>query len=85
MREGEAIDVAWASDQIDRLIERRSGGRNAAVEDLWEASVEKDKERQRRALRAEWFRYWSALASSLRASAEEFERRAEQLLEEPDR
>ena len=51
----------------------------------WKESVRRHNERIRRRHRAEWFAYFSTLASSLRASADEFDRRAEQLLEEADR
>ena len=74
------MDLARAGDELDRLIERRA--KQAAVEDLWEASVKKDKERKRRQRRGEWFCYWSALADSLRKSADEFEAKAQALLED---
>ena len=80
------MDVAKASDQIDALIDKRAAARAGAnaEETAWKASVRKHNAKLRRERRAEWFCYWSALADSLRASAEEYERRAERLLEEPD-
>ena len=79
------MDVARASDHIDALIERRARerGQANAEEMAWKASVREHLEQLRRERRAEWFCYWSALASPLRLSAEEFERRAEALPEEP--
>ena len=78
------MDVARASDQIDALREcgARERGQANAEEMAWKASVREHLEQLRRERRAEWFCYWSALAS-LRASAEEYERRAEALPEEP--
>ena len=87
MREGEAIDVEQASASIGRLIERRSGERSAAneLEEMYAKSVRRHREKIRRQNRAAWFSHFSALADSLRASAEAYEARAEALLEEPDR
>jgi len=83
---GGVIDVAKASDQIDALIDRRAAGREEAAnpaEMMWQASVRRHHEKLRRERRAEWVRYWSVLADPLRASADEFDARAERLLEEP--
>jgi hypothetical protein len=81
------VDVARASDQIDWLIEKRAGERSAAneLQAMYEASARRHRERKQRENGAAWFAHFSALASSLRSSAEEYERRAERLLEEPDR
>jgi hypothetical protein len=85
-REEEAIvDVARASDQIDAPIERRVSerGRANAEEEFWNASVRKHHAKLQGERGAEWSCYFSALASSLRASADdEFDARAEALLEE---
>ena len=80
------MDVAKAGDQIDRLIEKRAGERDAANElaEMYEASARRHRERKRRENGAAWYSHFSALASSLRRSAEEYERRAERLLEDPD-
>ncbi len=81
------MDVERASDQLDALIARRARERDDAnVEEMmWKASVRKHNAKLRRQHRAEWFCYFSALADSLRRSAEEFERRAEKLLEDERR
>jgi hypothetical protein len=78
------VDVARASDQIDALIEKRSRqwSEANAEEMAWKASVRKHNAKLRRQRKAEWFCYWSALADSLRASAEVYEARASALLEE---
>ncbi len=78
------MDVAKASDQLDALIEKRSRQRSEAnaVEESWKASVRKHNAKLRRQHRAEWFCYWSALADSLRRSADHYERRALELLED---
>ncbi len=78
------MDVARASDQIDALIDKRAAGREKATaeEMAWKASVRRHHEKLRRRNRAEWFSFYSGLAGSLRASAEHYERRAEELLED---
>ena len=82
------MDVSKASDQLDALIERRAGERNEAnaAEMAWKESVRKHNARLWRERQGEWFCYWSALADSLRKSAEHFEAKAQALLEdEPER
>jgi hypothetical protein len=81
------VDVEQASASIDALIERRSGERNAANElrAMYEASARRYRERKRRENGAAWFAHFSALADSLRVSAEVYEAKAEALLEESDR
>ena len=80
------MDLAKASDQIDALIEKRTGrGEANDAEMMWKASVRKHNARLRRERRAEWFCYFSALADSLRRSADEFDAKASALLEESDR
>jgi hypothetical protein len=76
------VDVARASDQIDALIDKRAVARAGAnfEEMAWKASVRRHHQKLQRARRAEWFEFYYRLASSLRRSAEEFDRRAEQLL-----
>ncbi len=78
------MDVAKASDQLDALIEKRAAGRVEATasEMAWKASVRRHYERLRQQHRFEWFCYWSALADSLRRSAEVYDRKAERLLED---
>ena len=80
------MDLARASGH-DALIEKRAGERNEAnaAEMLWKESVRRHNAKLRRERMAEWFEFYSRLAYSLRASAEEYERRAEVLLEEPGR
>ena len=81
------MDLARAGDQIDQLIEKRSGERDASneLQAMYEASARRHREKIRRQNRAAWFSHFSALADSLRASAEAYEARASALLEEPDR
>ena len=78
------MDVARASDQIDALIEKRvrQSKEANAEEERWKASARKHNAKIRRRYRAEWFCYWSALADSMRASAERFEEKARALLED---
>ncbi len=72
---------------MNALIERRAreASKAQALEDLWKASERRHHERLRRERRAEWYCYWSALADSLRRSADEFEAKAEALLEGGER
>ncbi len=76
------MDVERASDQLDALIERRARERSKANElaELWRASERRHQEKLRRQHRVEWICYWSALADSLRQSADAFERKALALL-----
>ena len=77
------MDLARASDQIDQLIEKRAAGRDqaTAAEMLWKESVRRHHEKLCRQRRGEWYCYFAALADSLRASADHYERRALELLE----
>jgi hypothetical protein len=81
---GAAIDVEQASDQIDALIDKRAAGRERATaeEESWKASVRRHHAKLRGRRKAEWFCYWSALADSLRKSADEFEAKAQALLQD---
>ena len=78
------MNVARASDQIDALIEKRSRQRSEAnaTEMAWKESVRKHHAKLRRQRQGEWFCYFSALADSLRKSAEHFEAKAQALLED---
>ena len=58
------MDVGSAEAQLDALVERRA--KQADFEDLWEASVRKDKERKLRQRRAEWYAYHVDQAERLR-------------------
>ena len=80
------MDLANASDQIDALSEKRSRQWSEvnAVEESWKESVRKHNARLRRERQGELFCYWSALADSLRKSAEHFEAKAAALLEDED-
>ncbi len=66
--------------------EDRPGQERAnSLEAMWEASARRHREKLRRENAARWFTYFSNLADSLRRSAEEFERRAEALLDDDER
>lgn len=71
--------------ELGRLIERRS--RKGEVdpderEEAWKASVRRYNEHRRQQLRIEWHAYFCRLAACLRSRAEEYDRRAERLMEE---
>ncbi len=77
------MDVARAGEQIDALIDKRAAGREraTAAEMAWKASVRRHHEKLHRQRRGEWYCYFAALADSLRRSADHYERRALELLE----
>ena len=72
--------------ELDRLIERRDTERRRTeaerrMEELWAESVRRYNARQREQNRWEWVRYFDRIAASLRTRAQEYDRRAEELLE----
>lgn len=76
--------------KLDAFIERRheqrvrtEGERDAEM--MWRESERRFRERQRREVRALWYAYFCRIADSLRSRAEEYDRRAERLLEEDGR
>jgi hypothetical protein len=78
------VDVEQASSSIDALIDKRAAERGAAnLEEMaWKASVRRHHEKLRWQRKGEWFCCFSGLADSLRASADHYERRALELLED---
>ncbi len=70
-----------ATDQLDRLIERRATGTEAANERerKWKRGLEAHHAEHQEANRHRWVAYFKALARNHAALAEENERRAEQL------
>jgi len=78
------VDLGKAETDLNSLIERRARERDAAnaEEMAWKASVRRHHEKLRRQRRGEWYCYFAALADSLRRSAEHYERRALELLED---
>jgi len=75
------VDVEQASASIDALLDKRARAGANAEEMMWKESVKRHNAMLRRERRTEWFCRFSALAASLRASAEGYERRAGTLLE----
>jgi hypothetical protein len=75
----EAVEV-----ELSRLIERRSGREldPDEREELWQESVRRYNARRREANRREWCDYFGHLAASLRSRAEEYDDRAQALLED---
>jgi hypothetical protein len=78
------VDVEQASASIDALIDKRAAAWAGAnlEEESWKASVRKHNARVRREHRALWFTYYSNLAASLKTSADWYEARAAELLED---
>ena len=78
------MDVEQASASIDAMIDKRAAERATAnLEEMaWKASVRRHNARVRREHRALWFTYYSNLAASLKTSADWYEARAAELLED---
>jgi hypothetical protein len=69
--------------QLDILIERRTRQKAPDEEsELWKRSVRRYNVRQREESRLAWCDYFSHFAGSLRARAEEYDHRAQALLED---
>ena len=63
--------------ELNTLIERRSRQKDPEEEhELWRESVRRFNERRQEELRAEWHGYFCRLAGTLRARAQEYDRRA---------
>jgi hypothetical protein len=74
---GEAVEA-----ELNRLIERRSRQRDADEEsELWKESVRRYNARRREENRREWCGYFERLAACLRARAEEYDHRAQKLMD----
>ena len=78
------MDVARAESDLNALIERRAreASERRSEEMLWKESVRRHNAKLRRQHRAEWFAHFSNLAAAFRASADQFDRKAEALLED---
>ena len=74
---GEAVE-----SELDRLIERRSRQKDPDLEsELWQESERRYHARRREENRREWCGYFERLAVCLRARAEEYDHRAQTLME----
>jgi hypothetical protein len=77
---GEAVEA-----ELDRLISKRASQDRRLDpdehEELWKASVRRYHARRREKNRLIWCDYFSHLAGSLRARAEEYDHRAQALME----
>jgi hypothetical protein len=86
--EGSPVDVAHteaADAELVRMIERRSRKGEVDLdesEELWKESVRRYNARRREENRVAWCGYFERLASRLRARAEEYDHRAQALLED---
>ena len=72
-----------ADAELTRMVERRSSREPDPDEreELWKESVRRYNARRQEELRAEWHGYFCRLAACLRARAEEYDHRADLLLE----
>ena len=68
--------------EIDAMIERRSRQKDPEeASETWQESVRRYNARRREKNRLAWCDYFSHLAGSLRARAEEYDHRAQALME----
>jgi hypothetical protein len=75
---GEAVEA-----ELDRLIARRSRQKDPDEEsELWKASVRRYNARRKEENRLAWCDYVGRIAISLRSRAEEYDHRAQALLED---
>jgi hypothetical protein len=75
---GEAVE-----SELDRLIERRSRQKDPDLEsELWRESERRYQARRREENRREWCGYFERLAACLKARAEDYDHRAQMLMEE---
>ncbi len=51
-------------------------------EEIWEASMRRDRERRRLEIRSEWYGFFCRMAQAHAGIAEDYERRAEELCKE---
>src|SRR5215208_2181947 len=75
---GEAVEA-----ELNRLIERRSRQKDPdEQEELWKESVRRYNARRQEENRLAWCDYFGRIATSLRSRAEEYDHRAQALLED---
>ncbi len=81
--ERESIEIAEA--ELDRFIERRAreAGEAELIEAAWAESVRRHNARLREQNRWEWIRFFDRMARSHARISEDYQCRAEQLLEDP--
>jgi hypothetical protein len=79
------VDVMRASASIDELIEKRAREKSTAneLEAMYRESCRRHQDKQRRANRWECVRFFDRMSQSRARMSEDYQRRAEQLLEEP--
>jgi len=80
------VDIArgeMVEKEIDAMIERRSRQKDPDEEsEMWRESVKRYNARRREENCREWCNYFCRLAGSLRARAEEYDHRAQALLQD---
>jgi hypothetical protein len=79
------VDVAkgeMVEKELDAMIERRSPRKDPDEEyNLWQESVRRYNARRQKENRLAWCDYFERLAACLRARADEYDRRAQTLME----
>jgi hypothetical protein len=84
------VDIARSEAveaDLNRLIEKRHDRRvveeaERPAEEMWAESVRRHNARRREENRAAWCEYFCHIAGSLRARAEEYDQRAQMLMED---
>jgi hypothetical protein len=80
------VDIArgeMVERELDAMIARRSRQKDPdEASDLWQESVRRYNARRREENRLAWCGYFTHLAGALRARAEEYDHRAQALLED---
>jgi hypothetical protein len=79
------VDIArgeMVEKELNAIIERRSRQKDPDEEhELWQESVRRYNARRREENRREWCGYFERLAACLRARAEEYDHRAQMLMD----
>jgi hypothetical protein len=82
----QSVDIArgeLVERELDAMIERRSRQKDPdEASELWQESVRRYNARKREENRLAWCGYFERLATSLRSRAEEYDDRAQALLED---
>jgi hypothetical protein len=80
----DVADAEMAEKQLDAMIQRRARKGEVGpdeAEEIWKESVRRYNARRREENRREWCGYFERLAACLRARAEEYDHRAQVLMD----
>jgi hypothetical protein len=80
----DVADAEMAEKQLDAMMQRRARKGEVGpdeAEEIWKESVRRYNARRREENRREWCGYFERLAACLRARAEEYDHRAQMLMD----